>query len=694
MPKLVLIFFIFVFPLYGMQREWSVNLKNPEYKDGTIVTHHGGVVTSREIEIQARHIIYVNKRENGKFYHYLIAEGDLMLSSEGNTYVGKRVEYDFTTKSGTIYNGITAIDLWFVGGEKIQLSANTNITLHNAFITTSEQHKATWNVHSGEVKIVEQKYLEAKNVTFRCWNVPIFWLPSLKGNLKAFKRSPVRYSISWGDGPFPKINMRYRIYSWELLDLFLRLTINPFKGAGILTKSYYSPHHRVQCLTRSYLDYDTFYKDVDPNHSRVHCHLQGMYRAHNEGETMHFFAWYDWLNDKNIYTDLSHYALQINPTRQTRVGIRNYHDRMILGINGSCRVNPFQGIRQELPEGFWTSKSFELGGSGIISENRIKVAYLDYAFARDLESHLPHFHCARLSTQNTMYRPFSRHGLTITPLVGLIGIFYGDSTRHRPVGQLVLRHQLLADITLRRHFKTFCHVLQPYATCHGFTRPTSSPDTPYIFNIEDGFNRLNLLKTGIRNLFYLKKYPLFEPNIIADLYAYTRFPHHKFHQITPRIQGEFTWNFPLLRVSAHLGWNIEEQLLDYANVSLAWTISKDFAFKTELRHRSNFHWRRSDPENFIMEATREVSTLLHSPLSDKRNTLLSCLQIKITPQWIARLQSHIGWGRAGEPHYNETKIDCITTISTSWQLKVTFMHAITPSRKNNHFTFALSLVKK
>jgi len=694
MLKLTLIFFIFVFPLYGTQRKWSVTLKNPEYKDGTVVTHYGGVVTSQEIEIQARHITYVNKRESGKFFHYLIAEGDLMLNSGGNTYVGERVEYDFTTKTGTIYNGITAIDLWFVGGEKIQFSATTNVTLHNAFITTSEQHKADWKIHSSEVEIKEKRYFEAKHVTFRCWDLPIFWLPSFKGDIEAFIKSPVRYSISWGNGLLPKLNMRYRICSWEPIDLLLRLTIIPLKGAGVLAKSYYSPHHRVHCFTRSYIDYDTFYKDIAPNRSRVHYHLRGTYTAYNEGETTLLFACYDWLNDKNMRTDLSHHALQINPTRRTCVGIRNYHDEMIFGINGSCRINQFQGMRQELPEGFWTHKSFELGGSGIISENRVKIAYLDYAFARALESYLPHFHCARLSTQNTMYRPFYRNGLTITPLIGLVGIFYGNSNRHYPLGQLVLRYQLRADMTIRRRFKTLCHVLQPYATYHGLTRPTSSPDTTYIFNIEDGFNQLNLIKTGIRTLFYLKKYPLFEPNIIAELYAYTHFPHHKLHKITPRIQGEFTWNFPSLKVSAHLGWNIERQLPDYANIGLAWTISKDFAFKAELRHRSSFNWRRSDPENFIMEATREVSCLLQSPLSDRRNTLLSCLQIKISPQWIARLQSHIGWGRVGEPHYNETKIDWITIISTSWQLKVTFMHAITPNGGDNHFSFALSLVKK
>ncbi len=95
-----------------------------------------------------------------------------------------------------------------------------------------------------------------------------------------------------------------------------------------------------------------------------------------------------------------------------------------------------------------------------------------------------------------------------------------------------------------------------------------------------------------------------------------------------------------------------------------------------------------------MEVTRDIHDLLHSPLSDGRNTLLSRLQIKIAPQWVVRLESHIGWGRGGEPNYNEGKFDLITMISTSWRLRLTFIHSLAPHKKNDQFTFGLSLVKK
>lgn len=100
-------------------------------------------------------------------------------------------------------------------------------------------------------------------------------------------------------------------------------------------------------------------------------------------------------------------------------------------------------------------------------------------------------------------------------------MFYGDSQRDRPAALGVLTYELLADLTLKRNYQNFRHVLKPYIYYQGITHPTISPNTPYIFSIDDGFNRLNLIRSGIRNLFYFKKTPLFEPNIIADLYAYS-----------------------------------------------------------------------------------------------------------------------------------------------------------------------------
>ena len=210
-------------------QEFTVNLKDPQYQNGVISTHSGGVISSPELRVQAKHIVYSNRVDKGEPIHRVIAEGDLMLESGGHTYVGRRLEYDFVTRTGVVYDGVTSIDLWFLGGEKIRLNADRSFFLCNAFVTTSESKNADWKIHSQEVNITKKHYLDAKNVTFRFFETPIMWLPSFKSNLKSVTESPVRYKVDWDKGLWPKLSMRYRIYSWETLDLFFPLERSPFK---------------------------------------------------------------------------------------------------------------------------------------------------------------------------------------------------------------------------------------------------------------------------------------------------------------------------------------------------------------------------------------------------------------------------------------------------------------------------------
>lgn len=692
--KLIPLFFIYTFTLWALPQEFTVNLNNPKYHSGIMSTDSGGVIASSDLRIQARHIIYINKVDNKEEIHRVIAEGDLMLFSGGHTYVGRRLEYDFITKTGIVYDGVTAVDLWFLGGEKIQLNTDRSFYLYNAFITTSENKKADWKIQTKEVEISEKKLLTAKNVTFRFLETPIFYLPFFKSNLNSFGSSPVKYRVDWDTALWPRFSMRYRVYSSELFDLYCRFNVRPSKGVGgALETDYQSLDKRKTFRTRSYLDHDAFYRDTHSNEAKTHYRLQGRYASISENNQAQFYATYDWLSDKNMQTDFGKEDFELNTAKRTEIIIRNYQDWMIFGINGHFRINGFQGMKQELPESFWTPKPFTLGKSGIISENRTKVAYLDYVSAKDLTSDVPDFSAARLSTSHALYRPFYSHGFSLTPTLGVNGVFYGDSQKESPAALGVLKYELLADLTLKKNQAAFHHVLKPYIHYQGMTYPTIDPTTPYIFSIDDGFNRLSVIRCGIRNLFYLKKTPLFEPNIIADVYAYHFLGDHTFKKTVPKIQGNLIWNFPSWRLTGRFGWNMEKNVLDYANCGLAWTINENYAFKTEWRHRGPFDWRRGDPENFIMEITREISDLRHSPLSDGRNTLLTRLQMKLAPQWIARIDSHIGWGRGGEPNYSEARVELLTTISTSWHLRLIFIHSPAPDKKNDHFTLALSLAK-
>src|SRR3989344_8281160 len=80
--------------------ELIVDLRNPSYKNGILITHEGGVIKGSDIRIQAKTIQYIKRMENNILVHKIEAEGDLLIQYKGKVYVGDKLEYDFITKTG------------------------------------------------------------------------------------------------------------------------------------------------------------------------------------------------------------------------------------------------------------------------------------------------------------------------------------------------------------------------------------------------------------------------------------------------------------------------------------------------------------------------------------------------------------------------------------------------------------------
>ena len=230
-----------------------IDLKNPTFSQGTITTEEGGVVSGPGIRIQARKISYTNKIEQGVRVQKIVAEGDLMMEYGERAFVGSRLEYDFVTKTGTLSHGKTFVDIWFLGGDKIELKEDGSFYISNAFITTCEDQNNTWEINAKSVNITEDKLLSAKNIRFRFLKVPLLWLPSFKSNLKAFSDPPIRYKVIWDKGLGPRVTMRYRVFSWRELNLFTRLDYRLKRGlGGAFESEYFSNDGRTTFVTRSY----------------------------------------------------------------------------------------------------------------------------------------------------------------------------------------------------------------------------------------------------------------------------------------------------------------------------------------------------------------------------------------------------------------------------------------------------------
>lgn len=675
---------------------FTIHLQEPEYKEGIIFTDKGGILEADGFRLQAEEITYTKKTEDKGIVHTVHAKGSLLLDYEGQIFVGDELFYDFETKSGTLLNGKTAIDVFFISGEKVSFYADKSFSVENASVTTSaDASDIVFAMTAEKVHLTHEEYLSTKNIKFKFLNFPVFWIPSFKTDLKHFGDSPIRYSVTWDTGQGPKFSMRYRVYSFNNFNIFLRADYLYARGpGGALELDYKSEDKRTIFQSKNYIANDTFYNDDNPNKKMKRFRLQGIYKTHSKDNKAEVELVYDRISDKNMPGDFKSDNFELNTAKQNRFLTRYFSDYYLAGFNVEPRINSFQGFKQELPSLKIAARPLKLGPTPLILENRLQIEYLDYVYSNEIQNvpksvalALRDFHSVRAETNQELYLPLHFGPLHFTPKAGFIGILYNNNPEDRSAGQAVFTYGGKLQTSSFKNYPSFKHVINPYATYTGYSKPTQDSEHVYIFDINDGYHRLNLLEIGMQNDFY--KIPSFSSHLTITPYLLAFFGDQTFHTLIPKAGIHFSYDNSICKVEGHGRWNFNNDVLDIGNVSFDYTVNANIALALEFRHRSKYDFRKDDHDSFILDVTRSISSLVHSPLSDGRNTFLARAEIKIAPKWTCNIQGHIGWGRKNQPGYTEAKVDIFTMISSAWRLRLTYMH----TTRADEVSFGLDLMK-
>ncbi len=659
---------------FAFTEDYNINLKDPVFSQGIISTDQGGIISNSELRIQARHISYTNKIENGISIKKVVAEGDLLLEYNGRIFVGEKLEYDLLNKTGIMKKGRTSTEYWFVGGDEIELLPDGSFWISNAYLTTVEGQDSWWELSSSKISISENSVLSAKNIKISFFDFPIFWFPKISMDLKLIKDSPIRYKFIWDQVLKQKISMRYELYSTETFDLFGRFDYRFKRGPGAAIETdYHSLNERTHFQTKNYGAYDKVTPDEQGN---KRFRLQGLLTHDSADEKTHVHMGYDRLSDDKMPQDFKSDNFELNTQKRTILWVNHHEDNTFTRFVFQPRINYFQSINQQLPLLSLDIRPFPLGNSGILFDNSFSAGYLNYVYSRSLAQELHSSRSGRCETQNRLYRHCSWGPVSFTPSVGFNGIFYSNSPHHHTAGQAVGSYGFNLSTRLIRSYPSLKHTLQPYFRFEGLTAPTSSNHKHYIFNIDDGYAQQNLFRPGLYQTFYPRRSALL-PDVSLDLYTQIFLGPTAFHRTLPKLYMTTDFSYPSWTVSTDLIYNLQELLFDRANIRSAWTLSESLAFAIEFRHRSKYDWKKSDHDNYILDIARPIDELLHSPISDGRDTLLSRFQIRFTPLWTCHIETHHGWGRKNEPRYDSYEIKVATLLTGRWQLE--FGYKYTPA---------------
>lgn len=666
-----------------------VDLRSPNYSEGVLTTECGGVITGPDFRIQATRMTYTKKEINGKPVNAIEAEGDLMMEFGEYFFIGERLEYDFLAKTGIIYQGRTMVEPWYFGGETIVLCADGSYIIYNGFITTSTNSCNEWEIATEEASLCDGRYLSARNVQFRILKTPLFWLPKLQINLDDIFDAPVRYNVRFWGRQGPRIGISYELFSWNRWKTFLRLDyrLNRGPGGGIETH-YRSLDHRTNFHTINYVAMDSSL--IHPN-ERVRYRLQGVFDTKLIDERISVDLSWDKLSDKWMATDYKDKGLELDTAGRTQLLVRRQEERWITNFFSRVRVNSFQSLKQELPTLENTWHPFELGRTGIITDLLFKASYLDFVYGSNL-MHVHNFASSRIELTPKIYRHFNAGNLNITPEVGAVSIFYGTSPHQADAKWLIMgKAGCEVNTHLSRVFKNYKHVITPYASYNYYTYPSVSPNDHYIFDIEDGWYRLNMMRFGVSQSLYGKApCGLIERKIFADIYGNAFFDTQTIHAIVPKVYADIVFKtHSFLKHTVCSAWDFSRNKLDHFNIRTEWTVSDDFAIAAEYRHRDAYDWRKADHTNFILDSYRSIFQLRHSLLSDRRDTLLLHFFCRLHPNWAIEFESRQGWNRMFEPKYIEFEIDILATLRSSINMKLAYQHRENDDRIAVYFNIGL-----
>ncbi|MBA3723249.1 MAG: hypothetical protein H0W88_12725 [Parachlamydiaceae bacterium] len=656
----------------GFSEGITVDLRDPLFSDGVLTTEAGGVITGPNLRIQAQNIRYTKKMVEGQPILTIEAEDELILEFGEYIFVGQKLFYDFQKKEGILYKGRTNTGPWFFGGETIELRPDYSYVIYDGYVTTSENIDPEWAIYSNQVQIFENRDLDAKRVQLRFLRYTILWIPSLKLNLDSIFDSPIRYRFRWGGSQGPRFGLTYEIFSWERWKSFIRFDYRLTRGPGGGFEVYYhSEDLKTDFQSINYISRDS---SLLQPHEKSRFRFEGKFSKLMADDKVNILLTYDKVSDLEMPSNYYDRDFDFETSERTQLLVRRQEDDWIANFYTRVRVNSFQTVKQELPSFGVNFRPFLLGPTGIIFENWAKVSYLDFKYAKFLHEH--DYASSRIESRPKFYKPFELGPVTATPEIGGVGLFYGDS--HKDGSQTALSGfaGLNLNTQLYRQWSHYKHVIEPYISYHYYSYPTVSPKKHYIFDINDGWYHLNKVTFGMRNSLFTKITEACITRLIsADLYAHAFFHSPHIHPTIPKVYSRFIFfSIPTMRHIIETAWDIRHNQLGHINVRLDWTYSDDLAIGTEYRHRDSYDWRKSDHDNFFLEAYHSDRSLRHSQVSDRRDTVLLRGFYRFHPNWTCEVSSRQGWNRKTEPRYSEYEMTFLTTIQTAWHLRFSFQH--------------------
>lgn len=621
-----------------------------DVEDGVLHIHD-------DLRLQANKAYVENRTDCGI---KIVAHGNVMVNYRGKILICDYLEYYEDTDSCLLTNGRCSLYPWFIGGSTITISPSS-IIIHKGYISTSEGPQKHICLSGDYLKYSSDSVLSMGPSRLSICNTPVLLLPQISIMPMEIPKPPITFRGGSGGFLGSYLGVSYSPISKKhcsttlFLDSFFKHGIglgynmrfssqeNPSNAINI--KSYYA--HRLAIDSSGAKDRYRLHGDF--TFSKERAHLAGEFHLSDSWETV---------------ADIFPNNFSLKNTGPTEVSL-SWRDNNLFGkMTSSVKVNSFQNVKQELPQAILHHRPVRIRRSRIFLENRLEAGFLDFHFSSNIPG--SNFSSWRFSSAHKVYRGLVLPIGTLTPSLSGTAIYYtrmlSPNAAHCQLsGSLSFDYR----VALQKEYRHARHIVEPFCSFLKTTRPVLSSDEPHIFSIKDAFHSINLLHVGLESK-VLNKHSTPSHLKLWTTYIFDE-PHAK--DTFPKTACWFSLPLTLQNtLSLDAEWIWKKSRWDHFNVIWEWILNDNLGLTLEFLHRSKYGFIKCAKDNYTLDVSRSLDTLLASPLSDRRNLITGKLFVRPHPHWNYNLNLRYGWHRPDSPSYLEYQMILGHKIFEHWQL--------------------------
>lgn len=383
------------------------------------------------------------------------ASGNVVLKRGLFSWHGSKVQGNFKTREFTIGEYAASTGVVYISGVSGQYRSNGSVELSRARLSTCEYLETTGKPHYsldvGDVVYQRNGDFVARNVVYRVFGIPIFWLPIIWGNTNQEGNGvEIRPGYSGDWGPYLLLAKGWHLNKY--IDTKLRLDLRGKHGIAVGNETTVTtPTSRTAALiyamddssppnSRASADAG---KDAKVDSGRYRLKLSH-YQTIRPDLTLRMNI--DKLSDIDMLQNWYRKEYRINPQPPSFGDLTWERDRFALSLTVRPQVNDFYSAVEELPTLKFQMPRQPLWGSGFFYQGESSAAELKMKWSDLNDPRLPDpadpftpleypadYQATRFDSLHMLYYPLKLFGdVEIVPRAG-VRLTYYSKTSDQPI---------------------------------------------------------------------------------------------------------------------------------------------------------------------------------------------------------------------------------------------------------------------